>query len=487
MTADTPAGRAFAAVRPRLDHGVPAGLGLRRERDRDRRGHPHRPAGVTVGGRAARPGPRSADPCSRIGDRCVIGRGSHIVAHESVEIGDDVWTGPYVYITDQNHGYEDPDAPIGTAVPGATARSASARARGSARARSCCPAPASAATWWSRRARWSAAQVPDHCVVAGVPAQDRPRAHQGGLAAVPRRQARACGHPRPARPPAPSEPASTSRLLAQAEPVQALAKQRDAAVEPRQRARRARQPRRGRGQAVPAARRRPAPRAARKAPRRPPRPRPAGAAARTARAAAGPSGTGRRRPRPWRAAPTGRTAWRCSRPRPPRTRGRRSSGSAPAAVRKMIGTSGVRPRRLICAAVSKPSMPGMSTSSRMTANSSPSAASRAASPDRTATSSWSSDDRIASSASRFSARSSTSRIFARCATSGRASGDPAVATGARGAGHVVVLPVAILTCKSFTLTRELPPQQPRQLRRPAASISRQRRRTGWRRTSTRPG
>ena len=52
-----------------------------------------------------------------IGDRCVIGRGSHIVAHESVTIGDDVWTGPYVYITDQNHGYEDPDVPIGRQRP----------------------------------------------------------------------------------------------------------------------------------------------------------------------------------------------------------------------------------------------------------------------------------------------------------------------------------------------------------------------------------
>ena len=52
-----------------------------------------------------------------IGDRCVIGRGSHIVAHESVTIGDDVWTGPYVYITDQNHGYEDPDVPIGRQCP----------------------------------------------------------------------------------------------------------------------------------------------------------------------------------------------------------------------------------------------------------------------------------------------------------------------------------------------------------------------------------
>ncbi len=37
-----------------------------------------------------------------IGDRCVIGRGSHIVAHESVTIGDDVWTGPYVYIPEHS-------------------------------------------------------------------------------------------------------------------------------------------------------------------------------------------------------------------------------------------------------------------------------------------------------------------------------------------------------------------------------------------------
>jgi len=48
-----------------------------------------------------------------IGDRCVIGRGSHIVAHESITIEDDVWTGPYVYVTDQNHGYTALDTPIG--------------------------------------------------------------------------------------------------------------------------------------------------------------------------------------------------------------------------------------------------------------------------------------------------------------------------------------------------------------------------------------
>jgi acetyltransferase-like isoleucine patch superfamily enzyme len=49
------------------------------------------------------------DPVVRIGDRCMIGRGSHIVGHFQLEIGDDVHTGPYVYITDQNHGYKDPD------------------------------------------------------------------------------------------------------------------------------------------------------------------------------------------------------------------------------------------------------------------------------------------------------------------------------------------------------------------------------------------
>ena len=49
----------------------------------------------------------------RIGDRCLIGRGSGIVAHESIEIGDDVFTGHSIYVTDANHGYEDPDLPVG--------------------------------------------------------------------------------------------------------------------------------------------------------------------------------------------------------------------------------------------------------------------------------------------------------------------------------------------------------------------------------------
>ena len=48
----------------------------------------------------------------RIGDRCLIGKGSGIVGHFAVDIGHDVWTGHHVYITDQNHGYEDITRPI---------------------------------------------------------------------------------------------------------------------------------------------------------------------------------------------------------------------------------------------------------------------------------------------------------------------------------------------------------------------------------------
>lgn len=57
------------------------------------------------------------DPVVSIGDRTLIGRGSHVVGHFEITIGDDIQTGPYVYITDQNHVYEDPDTPIGRQWP----------------------------------------------------------------------------------------------------------------------------------------------------------------------------------------------------------------------------------------------------------------------------------------------------------------------------------------------------------------------------------
>ena len=77
-------------------------------------------AGTTIGplasisaGMPSQAGLRG-DPVITIGDRCTLGKGIGIVGHERIEIGDDIWTGHYVYVTDQNHGYEDLDLPIGT-------------------------------------------------------------------------------------------------------------------------------------------------------------------------------------------------------------------------------------------------------------------------------------------------------------------------------------------------------------------------------------
>jgi len=61
------------------------------------------------------------NPVVTIGRGCIIGRGSHIIGHWSIVIGDRIQTGPYVYITDQNHGYEDLNEPIGWQNPSVAA------------------------------------------------------------------------------------------------------------------------------------------------------------------------------------------------------------------------------------------------------------------------------------------------------------------------------------------------------------------------------
>lgn len=105
-----------------------------------------------------------------IGNRCVIGRGSHLVAHYSIVIGDDVFTGPYVYITDQNHGYTDPDVPIGRQWPSNAAVSIGPGTwlgagvivlPGAQIGRNVVVAAGSVVR----------GRVPDRCVVAGVPAK----------------------------------------------------------------------------------------------------------------------------------------------------------------------------------------------------------------------------------------------------------------------------------------------------------------------------
>jgi acetyltransferase-like isoleucine patch superfamily enzyme len=73
---------------------------------------------LSVGMAPGQPLPSGASsPVLRIGDRCLIGRGSHVVAHRSITIGADVITGPGCYVTDQNHTYADPETPIGQQWP----------------------------------------------------------------------------------------------------------------------------------------------------------------------------------------------------------------------------------------------------------------------------------------------------------------------------------------------------------------------------------
>ena len=109
-------------------------------------------------------------PVVRIGDRCVIGRGSHIVGHWSIDIGDDVQTGPYVYITDQNHSYEEPDEPIGRQPPVEAGVSIGA---GSWLGAHTVVLPGAQVGRHVVVAAGAVVrgQVPDHCVVAGVPAR----------------------------------------------------------------------------------------------------------------------------------------------------------------------------------------------------------------------------------------------------------------------------------------------------------------------------
>jgi len=109
-------------------------------------------------------------PLLRIGERCLIGRGSHIVAHHSIVIGDDVYTGPYVYITDQNHGYADPEIPIGRQSPSNAAVSIGS---GSWLGAGVIVLPGAVIGRNVVAAAGSVVRgpVPDCCVIAGVPAR----------------------------------------------------------------------------------------------------------------------------------------------------------------------------------------------------------------------------------------------------------------------------------------------------------------------------
>lgn len=59
------------------------------------------------------------DAALTLGDGVVLGRGSHVIADVkgSVTFGDDVYCGPYVYVTSTNHSYDDPHEPVGKQWP----------------------------------------------------------------------------------------------------------------------------------------------------------------------------------------------------------------------------------------------------------------------------------------------------------------------------------------------------------------------------------
>src|SRR4051812_34858486 len=93
---------------------------------------------------------------------------------------------------------------------------------------------------------------------------------------------------------------------------------------------------------------------------------------------------------------------------------------------KMIGVCDVFRRERISSAVSRPSMPGMLTSRRITAHSLSSSQRNASSPEEAVTMFWSSSSRMVRKTTRLSRRSSTMRMLE------RSTGSAAVATVSSG-------------------------------------------------------
>jgi len=169
VTADTPSGRKFAAFGRGSMMAFPPGS-VFGERFIEIGTGTLISASVTLSAGMVPGQDLGPAPVLRIGDRCVIGRGSHIVAHHCLLIEDDVFTGPYVYITDQNHGYADPDEPIGRQMPlnaavwvgsGSWLGAGAIVLPGTRIGRNVVVAAGSVVR----------GTIPDRCVVAGVPAR----------------------------------------------------------------------------------------------------------------------------------------------------------------------------------------------------------------------------------------------------------------------------------------------------------------------------
>ncbi|MFI1801356.1 acyltransferase [Streptomyces sp. NPDC020379] len=110
------------------------------------------------------------EPVLSLGNGVVLGRGSHVVASQRVTFGDDVFCGPYVYVTSDNHSYDDPAQPIGrqwprsapvSIGPGSWLGTGAVILPGARLGRNVVVAAGAVVR----------GEVPDHCVVAGAPAK----------------------------------------------------------------------------------------------------------------------------------------------------------------------------------------------------------------------------------------------------------------------------------------------------------------------------
>lgn len=110
------------------------------------------------------------DPTIVIGEGCSIGAHNGIVALEGIAIGARVYTGPRVYITDVNHGYERLDEPIGHQLQAARAVSIGDHSWIGTNS-VILPGTSLGAHVVVAAGSVVSGQVPDRCVVAGAPAQ----------------------------------------------------------------------------------------------------------------------------------------------------------------------------------------------------------------------------------------------------------------------------------------------------------------------------
>lgn len=115
ITAETPDGKLFAALGKGSYLAFPQGV-------------LENPGRTAIGGgcvinehttlSAGLPGDTSSgDPLITIGNRCILGRGTEILAVAHVELGDDVWTASRVTIVDHNHRHDQAGVPVALQWP----------------------------------------------------------------------------------------------------------------------------------------------------------------------------------------------------------------------------------------------------------------------------------------------------------------------------------------------------------------------------------